>query len=137
MAPKKDGSGMRYVVEKIIVLNLVAIAELAGEIYVVPPKTMVTISPVVPHSWVAAPAGLDLQAVGVADEPVVFDGQFLAVLGYEAPTAFFPTAAMDTLGGDDEHVRCEHLKGIRIPPMNVQFLKEKTWSIWDRSCQNL
>ncbi|KAJ6140020.1 hypothetical protein N7471_006506 [Penicillium samsonianum] len=43
MAPRNDGLGMRYVVEKIIVLNGVAVVGLAGEIYVLPPKTMATI----------------------------------------------------------------------------------------------
>jgi quercetin dioxygenase-like cupin family protein len=60
MAPKHENTGMEYVVEKIIVLNGVAIAELGGEVYVVPPKTMVTTARGVPHTWVAASPGLDL-----------------------------------------------------------------------------
>ena len=67
-----------------------------------------------PHSLVAAPAGVDLQALGVADEPVVSDGEFLAVFEYEVPTAFFPTTTTEVLGEEDEYVRCEDLEGIRI-----------------------
>lgn len=120
MAPRNDGLGMRYVVEKIIVLNGVAVVGLAGEIYVLPPKTMATIGRDVPHSWVAAPAGVDLQALGVADEPVVSDGQSLADFECEVPAIFFPTAATEVLGGGDEYVRCENLEGIRIAPMDVR-----------------
>ena len=56
-APKHASSEMEYVVEKIIVLNGVAVAELAGETYVAlpRPKTMVGISRGVPPAWVAAP----------------------------------------------------------------------------------
>lgn len=137
MAPDKDQPGMRYVVEKIIVLNGVAVAELAGEIYVVPPKTMVTIGPGVPHSWVAAPPGIDLQMLGIADTPVISDGEFLAVFEYEVPTAFFPTAQTNTLRSGEEYVKCEDLEGIRIAPMDAEALKEKAWFVWGKSCRKL
>lgn len=137
MAPNKDQPGMRYVVEKIIVLNGVAVAELAGEIYVVPPKTMVIIGPGVPHSWVAAPPGVDLLALGIADEPVVSDGQFLAVFEYEVPTAFFPTAQTNKLSGEGEYEKCEDLERIRIAPMDADFLRDNAWFIWGESCRKL
>lgn len=50
MAPNSSGNGDRYIVEKLLVLNGVAIAELGGEIYVIPLNTMVIIGPGVPHT---------------------------------------------------------------------------------------
>jgi hypothetical protein len=64
MSPKALGDGNRYIVEKILVTNGVALAELYGEIYVVPPNTMVLIGPGVPHTWTACPPGLDLAGSG-------------------------------------------------------------------------
>jgi hypothetical protein len=90
--PAVEGEDRRYVVENILVLNGVAIAELGGEIYVVPPKTLISIGSGVPHTWTACPPGLDLQKLGLSpDEQIVSDGQFLAVFQYDSPTAFFPT----------------------------------------------
>lgn len=88
MSLRADGPGLRYVVEKLIILNGIAVAEIKGEIYVIPPGCMVTIAHGVPHAWVAAPEGLDLQALGVADGSLVSNGRFLAVYEYEEPTEF-------------------------------------------------
>jgi quercetin dioxygenase-like cupin family protein len=137
MAPKDDSTGMEYVVEKIIVLNGVAIAELGGEVYVVPPKTMVTIARGVPHTWVAASPGLDLQELGVSDEGVVSDGQFLAVYEYETTTAFFPTKQTRTLREESDYVKCDDLHSIRIPDMSIDYLKKNAYFIWGRTCRRL
>jgi hypothetical protein len=98
MSPQVSGPGKRYIVEKILVMNGVALAELSGEIYVVPPNTMVLIGPGVPHTWTACPPGLDLQDLGISgDEKIVSEGKFIAVFEYEMPTAFFPTAQTHVL----------------------------------------
>jgi hypothetical protein len=137
MAPTKEGEGMQYVVEKIIVLNGVAITELGEEIYVVPPNTMVTIGHGVPHSWVAAPSGMDLQALGVADEPIVSRGQFLAVFESEMPTSFFPTRQTQTLHTEEDYVRYDDLHSIRIAEMDAEYLKKNAWFVWGNSCRKL
>jgi quercetin dioxygenase-like cupin family protein len=137
MAPKDDSTAMGYVVEKVIVLNGIAIAELGGEVYVVPPKTMVTIARGVPHAWVAASPGLDLQEIGVADEKVVSDGQFLAVYEYETATAFFPTKQTQTLREESDYVKCDELHSIIIPDMSIDYLKKKAYFIWGRTCRKL
>ncbi|KAI3058768.1 hypothetical protein CBS147353_10661 [Aspergillus niger] len=54
----------RYVVEKIMVVDGVAVAELGGEIYVIPPYTLVLIGAGVPHTWTACPMGIDFGALG-------------------------------------------------------------------------
>ena len=59
-----DPSRLRYVVEKIMVMEGVALAELGGELYVIPPHTLVLIGTGVPHAWTACPAGVDFRALG-------------------------------------------------------------------------
>jgi hypothetical protein len=54
---KRDGQDPHLVAERILVLNGVALTELAGEIYVAAPGTMVEIEPGVPHTWSACPVG--------------------------------------------------------------------------------
>lgn len=137
MSPRADGPGLRYVVEKLIILNGIAVAEIEGEIYVIPPGCMVTIAHGVPHAWVAASEGLDLQALGVADESLVSDGRFLAVYEYEEPTGFYPTAQTKTLVNEEEYVQCDDLHSIRIADMDVEYLKKNAWFVWGRSCRKL
>jgi hypothetical protein len=137
MSPTEEKTGMRYVVEKIIVLNGIAVAELGGEIYVVPPNTMVTIGPGVPHTWVAALPGLDLKELGVADKKVVSEGQFLAVYEYETTTGFFPTSQTQTLRNEKDYVKCDDLHSIRMPEMSIEYLKKNAWFIWGRTSRKL
>ena len=137
MAAKDESSEMEYVVEKIIVLNGVAVAELEGGLYVIPPKTMVTIARGVPHTWVAASPGLNLQLLGVSDEEIVSDGQFLAVYEYEKTSAFFPTKQTHTLLEESDYVKCDDLHSIRIPEMSVDYLKKEAFFVWGRTCRRL
>jgi hypothetical protein len=137
MSPINGGPEMGYVVEKIIVLNGIAVAELGGEMYVVPPKTMVLIGRGVPHAWVAAPKGLDLSELGVADEKVISDGQFLAVFEYDKPTSFFPTRQTNVLRDGEEYVKCEDLHSIRIPEMDIEYLKKSAYFVWNEQCRKL
>lgn len=133
-----------FATEKIIVLTGIAVAELAGEIYVVPPKTMVIIAPGVPHTWVAAPAGLDLHELGIASQDPGHeiqvrpsDGTFLAVFEYDMPTTFFPTRQSHKLGNVTEYVRCDDLPSIRISDFTIDMLKTRAKFIWGRSCRRL
>ena len=138
MSPTASGNGKRYIVEKIMVMNGVALAELSGEIYVVPPNTMVLIGPGVPHTWTACPPGLDLQAIGVSgDEKIVSDGHFLAVFEYEEPTAFFPTSQTNVLKEESDYVKCDDLHGIQIPAFTLEQLTKEAWFIWGRGVRKL
>jgi len=138
MAPKASGDGNRYIVEKIVVLNGVALAELSGEIYVIPPNTMVLIGAGVPHTWTACPPGLDLQALGVSkDERIVSDGKFTAVYEYEEPTTFYPTAQTEVLKDEGAYVRCDDLQAIKIPAFTLEQLKKDAWFVWGRGARKL
>ncbi|KAH6667004.1 hypothetical protein B0J14DRAFT_603790 [Halenospora varia] len=134
MSPKASGAGNRYIVEKILVMNGVALAELCGEIYVIPPSTMVLIGPGVPHTWTACPPGLDLQELGVSeDENIVSEGKFTAVYEYEEPTGFFPTAQTEVLQEESEYMKCDDLHGIQIPAFTLEQLKKDAWFIWGKT----
>lgn len=138
MSPKASGEGNRYIVEKIIVLNGVAIAELGGEVYVVPPNTMVLIGPGVPHTWTACPVGLDFQELGVSgDERIVSEGKFLAVYEYEEPTAFFPTAQTNLLEDEKDYVKCSDLHSIQIPAFSLEELKRNAWFVWGKKAYKI
>lgn len=138
MAPKASGDGNRYIVEKLLVLNGVALAELSGEIYVIPPNTMVLIGAGVPHTWTACPPGLDLQELGVSkDERIVSEGKFTAVYEYEEPTTFYPTAQTEVLKDESAYVRCDDLQGIKIPAFTLEQLKKDAWFVWGRGARKL
>ena len=132
-----SGDSKRFVVEKIVTLNGVALAELGDQIYVIPPNTLVIIGPGVPHSWVACPPGLDLLELGVSDERIVSDGQFLAVFEYEEPTGFFPTAQKETLRSEEDYARCEDLQNIRFPVMSLEQIRGTAKFVWGRSAASL
>lgn len=135
--PAEDGA-RKYVVENILVMNGVGIAELGGEIYVVPPKTLVSIGRGVPHTWTACPPGLDLQELGVSpDEKVVSGGSFIAIFNYEEPTSFFPTSQTERLETEGDYVKCEDLQSIRIPEYSIEELMEKAFFVWGRSAKKL
>ena len=124
----------RYIVEKVLAIAGIGLAELAGEIYVVPPMSMVLIGAGVPHSWTACPAGLDLRALGVAgpdyDGELVSDGRFLATFEYEDATTFYPTAQTGRLAGTGEYVHCADLHAIRFPALTVEEVVERAWFVW-------
>lgn len=132
-----------FVVEKILVLNGIAVAELGGEIYVIPPKTLVIIAAGVPHTWVAAPEGLDLHELGVIpNNPVgkrlpASDGTFLAVFEYDLPTTFFPTEQVRKIANVKEYASCDDLHSIRIPEFSIEGLKRDANFVWGRSSRKL
>lgn len=137
-----------YVVEKIMVMDGVAVAELGGEIYVIPPYTLVLIGAGVPHTWTACPVGIDFGELGFdmaqseegpggRGSKVVSTGRFVAVFEYEAPTGFFPTAQTETLAAEEEYIECQDLHSIRIPAMSAEELMEKAWFVWGREIRKV
>lgn len=139
MAPDPTGKSLRYVVEKIMVMEGVAVAELGGEFYVIPPHTLVLIGAGVPHTWTACPPGIDFEALGFPTDEggAVSTGRFVAVFEYEVPTSFFPTAQTETLTAEEEYVRCDDLHSIRIPAMTVEELRERAWFVWGKEVRKL
>lgn len=144
MSPLKgEHGGHRYIVEKILVLNGVAIVELSGEVYVIPPNTMVLIGPGVPHTWTACPPGLDVCAAlgvspGEADEDgIVSAGKFTAVYEYEDATGFYPTEQTKVLKTESEYERCDDLHRIQIPAFTIEELKKTAWFVWGRQARKL
>lgn len=145
MSPRRDSKGgHRYIVEKILVLNGVAIVELSGEVYVIPPNAMVLIGAGVPHTWTACPPGLDVCAeLGLSLEErdgegeVVSKGRFTAVYEYEDATSFYPTEQTRVLKNESEYQRCDDLHSIKIPAFTVEELKKTAWFVWGREARKL
>lgn len=121
-----------------MVMEGVAVAELGGEFYVLPPHTLVLIGAGVPHTWTACPPGIDFGALGFStEEKVVSKGKFVAVFEYEAPTSFFPTAQTNTLATEEEYVRCDDLHAIRIPAMTAEEIQRQAWFVWGKEIRKL
>jgi hypothetical protein len=135
--PDGEPHDQRFVAERIVVLNGVALVEMNGQIYIIPPKSLVTIAPGVPHTWTACPKGVvvppNQDLLNSDDEQVTSTGAFLMLYEYEAPTAFFPTAQTETLSRVEDYIRCDDLDSIRIPKMTVDELVATRAPIcWDR-----
>lgn len=126
----------RFIVEKIFVPYGVALVELCGQVYVIPPRTLVLIAPGVPHTWTACPAGLNVSealSLEEEDEEVISSGEFMAVYEYEDATGFFPTAQMGRLNDPRDYVKCEDLHSIRIPQYNVEDVLKDALFVWGTS----
>lgn len=141
-APENMGGGgeQHFTSERILVLNGMAMVELNGEVYAIPPKTLVTIARGVPHTWTACPAGVTTPSRPNAapftpeerKELPVADGTFLMVYEYEEVTGFFPTAQTGTLEAVGEYVRCDDLERIRFPALTKEEVYERCWFVWGR-----
>lgn len=126
----------RLLVERILVLNGFAMVEMCGELYVIPPKTLVHIPPGVPHAWTACPKGVDINAALnlVTQEEMVADGTFLMIYEYEDPTSFCPTKQTNVLKSVDEYERAsdDELASIMIPALEAREVNERCWFAWER-----
>lgn len=126
----------RLLAERILVLSGFAMVEMASELYVIPPKTLVHIPPGVPHTWTACAKGVDINAaVGlVSQKELATDGTFLMVYEYEDPTTFCPTKQTHVLESVDAYEKAneDELEGIMIPSLTAQEVHERCWFIWNR-----
>ncbi|EXJ65990.1 uncharacterized protein A1O5_10967 [Cladophialophora psammophila CBS 110553] len=136
MSGNGSAPAQRFIAERIVVLNGVALVELNGEIYVIPPQSLVTIAPGVPHTWTACPAGVSVP-VPQGSAAVQSEGTFLMLYEYEEPTAFFPTRQTKTLTHVDEYERCDDLESIRIPHLSADEVRQKCWFVWDSQVSRL
>lgn len=118
--------------ERIYVVGGVALVELGGEIYVIPPGSLVTIAPGVPHTWTACPEGVTIPNQNGAQTDggsITSEGRFTMLYEYEEITGFFPTAQTDRLGSVEDYVRCDDLESIRIPALTAEQVKERCWFV--------
>lgn len=144
---ENDTSKQKFVAERILVVNGFAMTELNGEIYVIPPRTLVTIAPGVPHTWTACPAGVspasafpeyDADMLQEMDRNVS-EGSFLMVYEYEEETGFFPTAQTNTLKSVEEYKRAEdsELEDLRFPSLSAEEVLKRGWIVWGQECRKI
>lgn len=114
------------VAERILVLNSVALTELAGEIYVAAPGTMVEIDPGIPHTWTACPSGV------VLPDGIISEGQFLMVYEYSEQTGFYPTMSTKSISSPAEYENYNgDLEAIRLPSLNANEVIARGTLIWN------
>lgn len=143
----QDPSKQKFVAERILVLNGTALVELNAEIYIIPPRTLVTISPGVPHTWTACPAGVsptsafpEYDADMLTDQDnCVSEGRFLMVYEYEEETGFFPTKQTETMKSVAEYVRATdgELEGLRFPALSADEVLQRGWVVWGKECRRI
>jgi quercetin dioxygenase-like cupin family protein len=147
-------SGNKFTTERILVLNGVALVELNKQIYVIPPKTLVTIAPGVPHTWTACPPGFniaealkmrredlstahngmdELKTEALPTEPLISTGTFLMVYEYEEVTGFFPTEQTETLKTVGDYKHCDDLERVRFPSLTADEVRKNGWLVWGRN----
>lgn len=88
-----DGARRRLLDERILFLDGVGLVQLAGELFVVAPGSLVEAAGGAPHAWTVCPAGAELA------DWIVSEGEFTMVDEYEDVTGFFPTVAKGVLRG--------------------------------------
>jgi hypothetical protein len=123
---ERDGQNTQLVAERILVLNGVALTELAGEVYVAAPGTMVEIEPGIPHTWTACPPGV------VLPDGIISEGQFLMVYEYSGQTGFYPTRSTKAISSTAEYERYNgDLETIRFPRLNAYEVVATGTLIWN------
>jgi hypothetical protein len=123
---ERDGQDPQLVAERILVLNGVALTELAGEIYVAAPGTMVEIGPGIPHTWTACPPGV------VLPDGIISEGQFLMVYEYSGQTGFYPTRSTKPISSTAEYERyAGDLEAIRFPGLSASEVIATGTLIWN------
>ena len=124
-----------------------ALVELNGEIYIIPPGTLVTIAPGVPHTWTSCPPSVspatafpeyDVDIMSDMDR-CVSDEKFLMVYEYEEETGFFRTRQTETLENVSEYVRAgdNEVEGLRFPALSAEEVLERTWFVWGKECRRI
>ena len=128
------GNGLatsRCVAERTLVVNGVGLAELAGEIYLVAPGSLVDVGPGVPHTWTACPAGMALP------DGTVSTGEFLMIYEYAAPTGFFPLESTSVLGEvSDYREYSGDLETIIFPRLTLAEIAAQASLVWNSDVRN-
>ena len=122
-----DGAATsRFVAERTLVVNGVGLAELAGEIYLVAPGSLVEVGPGVAPTWTACPAGMALP------DGTASTGEFLMIYEYAAPTGFFPVESTRVLGEacDYREYRGD-LESITFPRLTLAEIASEASLVWN------
>ncbi|UOA32851.1 hypothetical protein DSM110093_02658 [Sulfitobacter sp. DSM 110093] len=118
--------------ERILVINGAGLLELAGELYVIPPLTLIDIAPGLPHTWTACPKGLELP------DGTCSTGKFDMIYQYERPTGFTPVRDCAPVSHVDE---CQPYEGpiedVFFPKMSLVEVKERAQLIWNQNIVQL
>ena len=116
----------RLLAERILVTGGVGLVELNGDIFVIPPGTLVDIPEGVPHTWTACPLGVALP------DGTKATGQFLMVYDYAEPTTFFPVEGTKTLGSMADYLRYDgKWDDICFPELTPEQVKAEAAFVWD------
>jgi hypothetical protein len=134
-------SEKNFTTERILVVNGTALVELNKQIYIIPPRTLVTIAPGVPHTWTACPAGFNISGAlnlrygdmrTAQPGTLISSGTFLMIYEYEEITGFFPTEQMETLKTFEDYRRCDDLESIRFPLLSADEVGKSGWLVWGK-----
>ncbi|VUC27067.1 unnamed protein product [Clonostachys rosea] len=118
--------------ERILVLHGAGMVEIAGEVFVVAPGSLVDAVGGVPHTWTACPAGVQLP------DGYVTDGTFTMVYEYEEPTSFFPTASTAPITDASQYKEFTgNLDEIRFPKLTAKEVISKARIVMDQEICNL
>ena len=124
---RADGADRSLLAERILVLNGVGLTELNGDVFLVPPGSLVHIAPGVPHTWTACPAGVRLPDGSESD------GTFLMIYEYTRPTGFFPIERVTSISRvADYEPYTGDLEAIRFPELTARQVVEECSFVWDR-----
>lgn len=122
----------RLVDERIMILNGVGLVELAGEIFVVAPGSLVETVGGVPHTFTACPKGVQLPDGSVSS------GRFTMVYEYEEPTRFFPTKSTTVVREAKGYEAWEgDLDEIKFPRMTAAEVVGKAKIVFDKDVGRL
>lgn len=122
----------RLIDERILILNGVALLELAGQIYAVAPGSLVETVGGVPHTFTACPKDVKLP------DGTVSTGKFTMVYEYEEPTSFFPTASTEVVKEVSQYQPfVGPLEDIRFPKMTAAEVIDKGRVVFDREVKEL
>lgn len=117
----------RLVDERIMILNGVALLEIAGEYFAIAPGSLVDTVGGVPHTFTACPAGVKLP------DGTISNGKFMMLYEYEEYTSFFPTVSTEVVKEVKEYQAWEgDLDAIKFPQMSAEEVVEKAHVIFDK-----
>lgn len=117
----------RLVDERIMILNGVALLEIAGEYFAIAPGSLVDTVGGVPHTFTACPAGVKLP------DGMISNGKFMMLYEYEEYTSFFPTVSTEVVKEVKEYQAWEgDLDAIKFPQMSAEEVVEKAHVIFDK-----
>ena len=113
--------------ERILVMNGAGLLELAGDLYVMPPRSMIDIAPGLPHTWTACPAGLELP------DGTVSSGTFDMIYNYERATGFSPVLDTAPVTRAEDCVPYDGpIEDVFFPVLGLEDVKQSAGVVWNQ-----